>query len=138
MLIQQMMTMAKILINRYVVPLLLIMITYYVFQLNRKSNVKPKATATITPKTTAGSANSGPGKSVVQKPVPGKVIAAAKQPPKPKDSVKRVSTARIVDSKKKSIFSPENSSDSDSKPNTKTQPKVTTQVSSLNRKCEVL
>lgn len=114
------------------------MITYEVFQINRKSNVKPKASATITPKSTVGSANSGPGKSVVQKQVPGKVIAAAKQPPKPKESVKRVSTARIVDSKKKSIFSPENSSDSDSKPNTKTQTKVTTQVSTLKRNCEVL
>lgn len=107
------------------------------FQINRKSNVKPKASATITPKT-VGAANSGSGKSAVQKQVPGKVIAAAKQPPKPKENVKRVSTARIVDSKKKSIFSPENSSDSDTKPNTKTQTKVTTQVSLLNCKCEGL
>lgn len=73
----------------------------------RKSNAKPKTSATVTPKPPANSHKSS--QKPQQKPPPNKVQNKT-------DSVKTVkskTTAKVDASKKKSIFSPENSSESD-------------------------
>ncbi|CAG9760562.1 unnamed protein product [Ceutorhynchus assimilis] len=83
--------------------------------IKRKSNVKPKASATLTPKPTASASQ-----KIANHKQAGKVnTSGGKAPPKTKEPLKprltqrNASSAKIVDSKKKSIFSPENSSDSD-------------------------
>lgn len=82
----------------------------------RKSNVKPKSSATITPKTNSTLAtklNSNSKQPKVNSKVAGKVNNKHEyQKPKPKPVVKNNDP-----NKKKSIFSPENSSESDSPKN---------------------
>ncbi|XP_066156595.1 histone acetyltransferase KAT7 [Euwallacea fornicatus] len=81
-------------------------------QVKRKSNVKPKSSATIILKQTASS-SSLLAKSAFQKQAALRVVPSVKQASKVKEPVKK-NAAKTVDSKKKSIFSPENSSESDS------------------------
>lgn len=97
-------------------------------QVKRKSNVKPKATATITPKTATH-------KSVTGKTPPGAKgptkAAQSKENAKSKPNPKASLVTKVIDPKKKSIFSPENSSDSESGKNGVKNPgKVAAQVKS--------
>lgn len=98
----------------------------------KKSTVKPKNSATVTPKTTAKTAISktisSVTKTVANKSQNSKVSPSVKVPIKGKEPVK---TSRQIkqknaqdDNKKKSIFSPENSSESDHDKQVKVSPKV--------------
>ncbi|KAL1501032.1 hypothetical protein ABEB36_006437 [Hypothenemus hampei] len=91
-------------------------------QIKRKSNVKPKASATIIPKQNV-TTSAMTQKVANLKPAAGR----ATQGGKGKES--KSTKAKIIDSKKKSIFSPENSSDSEG-PTTRPKPtaKILTQV----------
>nr|WOK84104.1 acetyltransferase [Colaphellus bowringi] len=90
--------------------------------IKRKSNVKPKSCATITPKAvaTSGQKTNSSVKSA-GKTVNPKGMQKGKEPPRSK--VQKVAAAKNIDAKKKSIFSPENSSESDSVKGVKPQNK---------------
>ncbi|XP_060527535.1 histone acetyltransferase KAT7 isoform X3 [Cylas formicarius] len=81
-------------------------------QVQRKANVKPKSSATVTTKLGNYSSQKGSAASRHAPTVSPVVRAAAKNVSKPKPSQRN--TSKVIDPKKKSIFSPENSSDSDS------------------------
>ncbi|XP_076250022.1 lysine acetyltransferase chameau isoform X2 [Rhynchophorus ferrugineus] len=98
-------------------------------QVKRKSNVKPKVSATITPKSsTALYQKQGPSKSPIIKPAQVSKGASKnvlnKDGGKQKPSQKSNAGSKVSDSKKKSIFSPENSSDSESGKATAKMPQV--------------
>lgn len=95
--------------------------------------MKPKASATITPKqsaTVSSSTHKGSDqKTVAGKTPPGAKTHKGKETTKPKSVQKISSSSKVIDPKKKSIFSPENSSDSEAGKPFKGQTKTTTQVS---------
>ncbi|CAH1154176.1 unnamed protein product [Phaedon cochleariae] len=89
----------------------------------RKSNVKPKSSATITPKPTATvpTKSTGTAKPSAKASALPKLVNKGKEPPKARA---RKAPAKQTDAnKKKSIFSPENSSESDSSKAVKSQSK---------------
>ncbi|XP_050297334.1 histone acetyltransferase KAT7 [Anthonomus grandis grandis] len=98
-------------------------------QVKRKSNVKPKASATINPKQPATSNSSNREKSSNQKSSGGKTVPPSKGKGKEVARPKTKSTSKVIDPKKKSIFSPENSSDSEGgKPSNKGPSKSVSQA----------
>ncbi|XP_057655035.1 histone acetyltransferase KAT7 [Diorhabda carinulata] len=84
----------------------------------RKSNVKPKSSATITPKSTSPSKPSGKvtvkATAAKTKPEQKQVPIRGKEPPKIRAQKVAAKNNNSDVNKKKSIFSPENSSESDS------------------------
>ncbi|CAG9817372.1 unnamed protein product [Phaedon cochleariae] len=96
----------------------------------RKSNVKPKSSATITPKPTATvpTKSTGTAKPSAKASALPKLVNKGKEPPKARA---RKAPAKQTDAnKKKSIFSPENSSESDSSKAVKSQKSSATSESS--------
>ncbi|XP_023016387.2 LOW QUALITY PROTEIN: histone acetyltransferase KAT7 [Leptinotarsa decemlineata] len=80
--------------------------------IKRKSNVKPKSNATITPRSNPNAPKNVSNTKPVGKSVNTKGLQKGKDAPKPR--VQKASSAKTIDPKKKSIFSPDNSSESDS------------------------
>ncbi|XP_030751236.1 histone acetyltransferase KAT7 [Sitophilus oryzae] len=102
-------------------------------QVKRKSNVKPKVSATITPKPSTALSQKTIAKNIAGKNgqgSKGQVKNVASKETKSKANQKNVSASKVSDPKKKSIFSPENSSDSEAgKPVSKAQQVKTTSQS---------